>query len=171
MLFIYLCFVLESASASVGGNVAPLINFNQVVYTRISRTRESPSRSAAFSAVQDSREVYQIPFLNKKLSHLKFESCRPPEGIASLLNGLDNLEELSLICLSLSESDIEAILRLKKLRYLDLRGCRLDGKQLFGLIQSSVLEVIDLRGSSLQRSEIKDLQRRCPKQLLLIVDR
>lgn len=71
------------------------------------------------------------------------------EKLDQWLTAHSELAELNLICIQLSDSDIDAILRLPKLTTLNLRGCTLSNEQLAQLTTSATIRELDLRGVSL----------------------
>lgn len=74
------------------------------------------------------------------------EGFGPVPGLSEWIIRQRHLEELSLICIHLSDRDIEAIAGLRQLERLDLRGCVLSDSQLRSLCSASRLRELDLRG-------------------------
>ena len=81
---------------------------------------------------------------------VSIEGFGPTEGLAHWLVRQHELEELSLICMSLNEGEVGAIVGLRKLSRLDLRGCQISADLLDRLHGMGTLE-LDLRGTIVMR--------------------
>lgn len=94
------------------------------------------------------------------------EGFGPVAGLPDCLERAPALEELSLICISLSDSEALAISRLPQLVRLDLRGCVVSDAQLELLCSIATLQEVDLRGAVVSQSSQQELCSRFPHLLI-----
>lgn len=86
------------------------------------------------------------------------EGFGPVTELSDWLSFQTELEELNVICVQLSDADVEAILRLPNLSRLSLRGCRLSTSQLERLSTEPSIQEVDLHGVSLASIELANRQ-------------
>lgn len=86
------------------------------------------------------------------------EGFGPVAPLNRWLRSQNELEELNIICIQLSDADIDAIMRLPKLERLSLRGCRLSNSQIERLNAIPSIREFDLLGISLASNELASRQ-------------
>lgn len=94
------------------------------------------------------------------------EGFGPVAELSDCLERAPALEELSLICITLSDSEALAISRLPQLVRLDLRGCVVSDAQLELLCSIATLQEVDLRGAVVSQSSQQELCSRFPHLLI-----
>ncbi len=87
----------------------------------------------------------------------------PAADLSQWLEAQPALEELSLICICLSDADVAAIRRQPKLSRLDLRGCQISDDQLCRLCSMTTLMEVDLRGTLVTAESLDELRKLSPQ--------
>lgn len=102
----------------------------------------------------------------ERLRTMVIEGFGPVAELSHCLEQEPTLEELSLICISLSDAEVLAISRLPQLVRLDLRGCVVSDAQLELLCSISTLQKVDLRGAVVSQASQQELCSRFPHLLI-----
>lgn len=103
------------------------------------------SLSVNFS-LRDAENLEEL-FPQASAQCITVEGCGSADGLAAWLESQRDIRELSLICIHLCDADVQAILGLRQLEQLDLRGCVVSGARLELLRSIATLQELDLRGA------------------------
>ena len=98
------------------------------------------------------------------------EGFGPVQGLSEWMSWQSDLEELSLICVYLSDADVRAASRIPRLERLDLRGCVVSETQLDVLCAVKTLREVDLRGASVSDESQRKLRTRFPRLVIRVGD-